>query len=80
MTVPHNPVAPAPFVTIPLATAAPVAGVKPPYIAAQLGHTNTKMLFEKYARWINAADKGNERRALEAAFQQQPAERVAVGG
>lgn len=62
------------------ATAALMAGVKPPYIAAQLGHTNTKMLFEKYARWINAADKGNERRALEAAFQQQPAERVAVGG
>jgi integrase len=53
------------------ATAALMAGVKPPYIAAQLGHSNTKMLFEKYARWINAADKGQERRALEAAFSEK---------
>lgn len=61
------------------ATIALMAGVKPPYIAQQLGHTNTKMLFEKYARWINEADKGNERRVLEAAFSQQ-AQRAAVGG
>ena len=47
------------------ATTALMAGVKPPYIASQLGHTNTKMLFEKYARWIDGADKGQEKRALE---------------
>jgi integrase len=52
------------------ATTALMAGVKPPYIANQLGHANTKMLFEKYARWIEAADKGQERHALEAAMGQ----------
>jgi hypothetical protein len=28
------------------------------------------MLFEKYARWIEAADKGQERHVLEAAMGQ----------
>lgn len=50
------------------ATTALMAGVNPAYIARQLGHANTKMLFEKYARWIDGADKGTERRALEAAM------------
>lgn len=50
------------------ATAALMAGVKPGYLAAQLGHANEKMLFEKYTRWIEKADKGQERNALEAAF------------
>lgn len=50
------------------ATVALMAGVNPAYIARQLGHANTKMLFEKYARWIDGADKGSERRALEAAM------------
>lgn len=62
------------------ATVALMAGVKPPYIAAQLGHTNTKMLFEKYARWIEAADKGQERKALEAAFNNPPEKRAVAGG
>jgi hypothetical protein len=47
-----------------------MAGVKPPYIASQLGHANMKMLFEKYARWIDVADKGQERHALEVAMGQ----------
>lgn len=50
------------------ATTALMAGVNPVYIAGQLGHTTTKMLFEKYARWIDGADNGRERRALEAAL------------
>lgn len=50
------------------ATTALMAGVNPAYIARQLGHANTKMLFEKYARWIDGADKGAERRTLEAAL------------
>jgi len=50
------------------ATTALMAGVNPAYIARQLGHANTKMLFEKYARWIDGADKGAERRALETAL------------
>lgn len=50
------------------ATAALMAGVNAAYIARQLGHTNAKMLLEKYARWIDGADKGSERKALEAAL------------
>jgi len=50
------------------ATAALMAGVKPGYIAAQLGHTDAKMLFEKYTKWIDQADKGQERKALEKAL------------
>lgn len=50
------------------ATAALMAGVNPAYIARQLGHTNSKMLFEKYAKWIDQADKGAAKRALELAF------------
>lgn len=50
------------------ATTALMAGVNPAYIARQLGHASTKMLFEKYARWIDMADKGRERAILEAAM------------
>ena len=53
------------------ATVALMAGVTPAYIARQLGHANPKMLFEKYSKWIDGADKGAERRALEAAFISQ---------
>lgn len=50
------------------ATVALMRGVKPAYIASQMGHANTRMLFEKYARWIEDADKGAERRAMDAAM------------
>ena len=50
------------------ATSALMGGVKPGYIASQLGHATSKMLFEKYSRWIEGADKGAERRALNEAF------------
>lgn len=50
------------------ATVALMAGVNPNYIARQLGHTNSRMLFEKYSRWIDGADKGSERGKLQAAF------------
>lgn len=50
------------------ATSALMAGVNPAYIARQLGHANTKMLFEKYARWIDGADKGQEKLNLERAL------------
>lgn len=50
------------------ATAALMAGVTPAYIARQLGHATTAMLFTRYAKWIDGADKGQERRALEAAL------------
>lgn len=30
------------------------------YIARQLGHTNTAMLYKHYAKWIDGSDKGRE--------------------
>lgn len=48
------------------ATVALMGGVNPAYIAAQLGHTNSKMLFETYSRWIESADKGAQRAAMAA--------------
>jgi len=50
------------------ATAALMAGVNPAYVAKQLGHTNAKLLFETYAKWIDGADKHQERDRMEAAF------------
>ncbi len=50
------------------ATVALMGGVNPAYIAAQLGHSNTKMLFETYSRWIEGADKGAQKAALAAAL------------
>ena len=51
------------------ATVALMGGVNPAYIAAQLGHTNSKMLFETYSRWIESADKGVQKSALAALMQ-----------
>lgn len=50
------------------ATVALMGGVKPAYIAQQLGHANSKMVHEVYARWIEEADKGAEKFALKNAF------------
>lgn len=50
------------------ATVALMGGVNPAYIARQLGHASTKMLFDKYARWIDGADQGVEKQRLEAAM------------
>lgn len=50
------------------ATAALMAGLKPAYIARQMGHATTAMLFNVYGKWIDGADKDTERQALEAAL------------
>lgn len=47
------------------ATAAIMGGVKPAYVAQQLGH-DVKQLFDRYARWIKEADTGSDKRALQA--------------
>jgi integrase len=62
------------------ATTALMAGVNPSYIAHQLGHANTAMLFKVYSRWIDGADKGVERRAMEAAMGGEPTSRKANNG
>jgi len=43
------------------ATLALMAGVNPAYIARQLGHANTAMLFKHYLKWIDGADAGREK-------------------
>lgn len=49
------------------ATAALMGGVRPAYIAGQLGNS-VKMLLDRYARWIPGADAGAERAMLAAAM------------
>ena len=43
-----------------------MAGANPAWVACQLGHTSSKMLFEVYSKWIDGADKGAERGRVEA--------------
>jgi integrase len=50
------------------ATMSLMAGAKPAYIARQMGHKNSKMVHEVYAKWIDGADEGRERAKLEEAW------------
>ena len=50
------------------ATTALMGGVRPGYVAAQMGHSSTRMFFETYARWMQDADKGVQRQAMVEAF------------
>jgi integrase len=50
------------------ATALIMAGVKPAYIARQLGHTTTALLFETYSKWLDDTDGGAEAKALNNAL------------
>lgn len=47
------------------ATMCLMAGAAPAWVARQLGHKNSKMLHEVYAKWIDGADKGREKAKLE---------------
>jgi integrase len=48
------------------ATICLMSGANPSWVARQLGHASSKMLFEVYSRWIEGADKGLERGKVEA--------------
>jgi len=50
------------------ATLALMAGVNPAYIARQLGHANTAMLFKHYSKWIDGADADREKTKLNNVF------------
>ena len=50
------------------ATTALMGGVRPGYVAAQMGHSSTRMFFETYARWMQDADNGVQRQAMADAF------------
>lgn len=45
-----------------------LAGTLPGYVARQLGHANTGMLFRVYSKWIDGSDNQRERAKLDAAF------------
>ena len=44
----------------------PMSGANPAWVARQMGHASTKMLYEVYSKWIDGADKGLERAKVEA--------------
>lgn len=48
------------------ATMCLMSGANPAWVARQMGHANTKMLYEVYSKWIDGADKGLERAKVEA--------------
>lgn len=48
------------------ATNALSAGANPSYVSRQMGHSNAKMLFTVYSKWIDGADHGREKAKLEA--------------
>jgi integrase len=54
-----------------------MAGVNPAYIASQLGHADTTMLFKHYAKWIRGADSGTEAAKSRAAFGAAPSGEMA---
>ena len=56
------------------ATVALMAGVNPSYIARQLGHANTAMLFKHYAKWIDGADSGLEAAKMNGVFGRELAQ------
>lgn len=48
------------------ATLALMSGANPMWVARQLGHANTLMLYKHYSKWIEKADQGRERAKLDA--------------
>jgi integrase len=45
-----------------------MAGANPMWVATQLGHANMQMLLKVYAKWIDGADKSNERGKIDEMF------------
>ncbi|WP_181638896.1 tyrosine-type recombinase/integrase [Sphingomonas chungangi] len=60
------------------ATLALMAGVNPAYIARQLGHANTAMLFKHYSRSIDGADAGREKSKLNGVFGPKLDQKVSI--
>src|SRR2546423_422826 len=58
------------------ATICLMTGANPAWVARQLGHRSTKMLYEVYSRWIDGADRGFERAKVEAGIGQHAREEV----
>lgn len=45
-----------------------MAGANPMWVSKQMGHANMQMLLSVYAKWINGADKRQERDKIDAIF------------
>lgn len=45
-----------------------MAGANPMWVAKQLGHANMQMLLTVYAKWIDGADKSQERSKIDSMF------------
>jgi integrase len=50
------------------ATISLMAGANPSYIARQLGHVTTAMLFKHYSKWLDGQDFGRERSKVNSGF------------
>jgi len=50
------------------ATVALMGGVNPAYVARQMGHSDTKMFFGTYTKWIDGADNGIQKAAMAKAM------------
>jgi integrase len=57
-----------------------MAGINPNYIASQLGHTTTAMLFQRYAKWIPGADDGRAAAQMDTAFRTSATEKTPTFG
>lgn len=47
-----------------------MAGANPMWVSKQMGHANMQMLLKVYAKWIDGADKSQERGKIDAMFEQ----------
>lgn len=57
-----------------------MGGINPTYIAKQLGHANTGMLFKVYGTWIEGADRGAEAAKANALLGQSSTNRPRAEG
>lgn len=53
------------------ATLAIMAGANPVWVARQLGHATTAMVFQTYAKWIDRADRSREKNKIEAMLREE---------
>lgn len=51
-----------------------MAGANPMWLAAQMGHTSTKMIFERYGKWIDVPGRSSEHSKIETMFNAMPDE------
>lgn len=45
------------------------AGANPMWLAVQMGHSSTKMLFERYGKWIDSPGRATEHSKIESMFE-----------